>query len=287
MNPYSKWIGLAFLWVMMTVASGQLPSDPVEYKTWETRALSRIESDRAEKDMNGLARWVFNMRSPMKREPEPRPVYRAACDALISFPDHVEYFRKSLEAAIALELAEAGGAPRTISDDFERPHLFQIMEELRSPNIVGLLGEMLEDERNPWKDTPRSDVGFPATNATYATQALTHLGIDGLPEISLKGMQNRAAAKEQWKLWFAQVKAGTRTFRFKDDPQEYNLQGPVGAPLAKVPDTSLSRLTSKTPAPPSPSPKEAAGYHWLWWVGLAIFLPLLGVYEWKRRAKRG
>ncbi len=32
---------------------------------------------------------------------------------------------------------------------------------------------------------------------------------------------------EPWRLWYAQVKAGTRTFRFKDDPQEYNLDGPV------------------------------------------------------------
>ncbi len=220
-----KWFQFFLAVVMSVVVRAQLPSDPAEYRAWESQALQDIASARAEKDMKPLTRWVFNMKSPRKREPEPRPVYRAACEAVISLPNHADYFRKALDAQMRLEFAEAGGQPREPGAGFRRPELFGIMGELRSPEIVGLLGEMLEDDRNPWKHTPRSDVGFPSTNAIYATKALTNLAIQGVSGISLEGERNREVAKERWKLWFAEVKEGVRSFRFEGDPQYYNLNG--------------------------------------------------------------
>jgi hypothetical protein len=266
MNILSVAALLIFSSLSAEEARGQLPADPAEYRAWENEALQDIASDRAKGDMDALATWVFNMKSARKREPEPRPVYRAACEAVISFPGHVDYFRKALDVRMALEFAEASGEPREPSGDFRRPQLFQIMEQLRSPGIVGLLGEMLEDERNPWKDTPRSDVGFPSTNAIYATRALTNLGIEGVPEISLEGSQNREAAKEQWKLWFAQVKAGTRTFRFKGDPQEYNLKGPVGERPSK--SGAVSTAARSQPQPSPPTQNETGRYRWVLWAAL-------------------
>jgi hypothetical protein len=32
---------------------------------------------------------------------------------------------------------------------------------------------------------------------------------------------------EAWQLWYEQIKSGNRTFRFKGDPKDYDLTGPV------------------------------------------------------------
>ncbi|WP_367871477.1 hypothetical protein [Luteolibacter sp. Populi] len=153
---------------------------------------------------------------------------------MLSVPNHGDVFAEALEKAIQSEFSHLRGESTAPGALAERAWLFATLQEIPSPQCVGLLGGLLEDDRDPWKDVPRTDVGKPTINSMRATRALNQLGIEGVPEISLKKRRDREAAREQWRLWFAQVKAGTRTFRFKGDPQEYNLKGPVN-PVAPPP----------------------------------------------------
>jgi hypothetical protein len=49
---------------------------------------------------------------------------------------------------------------------------------------------------------------------------------------------------EPWRLWFAHLRAGNRTFRFEGDPVEYTLSGPV-------------RVAKADPANARPKPAQA------------------------------
>ena len=64
-----------------------------------------------------------------------------------------------------------------------------------------------------------------------------------------------------WREWYEEVKAGRRTFRFKGDPQEYTLDGPVAeARVPKVesrtikPDEVRRADANETPESEPPTP---------------------------------
>jgi hypothetical protein len=65
-----------------------------------------------------------------------------------------------------------------------------------------------------------------------------------------------------WRLWYEQVKAGNRTFRFEGDPQEYNLQGPVRvsatAPAVGRPPRNQAPAPAAEEPPATRSPALAA-----------------------------
>ncbi len=111
------------------------------------------------------------------------------------------------------------------------------MEHLHSPQVVALLGELLQDERDAHKGIPATDVLRPLTNSRYAAETLSGIGIDGVSMEKIEEWRDWTPTIEQWKLWFAQVTAGTRTYRFKGDPREYNLQGPVSSEAAPTKET--------------------------------------------------
>jgi hypothetical protein len=146
--------------------------------------------------------------------------------ALQTIPNHAEYFSGALERAIQAEFAEARDAATTVRVQPDRGQIYLTLAQLPSPQVVGLLGELLYDERDPWKDEPKID-RRPRPNSFYATQTLNRLGLDGVQIIELKTTRDNEAALHQWKLWYEQVKAGNRRFRFQGDPQEYTLAGPV------------------------------------------------------------
>ncbi len=79
-----------------------------------------------------------------------------------------------------------------------------------------------------------------------------------------------------WQLWYEQVKAGTRTFRFKGDPQEYSLAGPV--------DQAREPATTRPAKPPVPAEtgiaaEEPAGSGFSWPILLAA-LAVCGAGVW-------
>ena len=163
-------------------------------------------------------------------QPERAAVALAARRKLLTDPAYIAPFKNGLERAIQAEFAEARDAATAVRVHPKRGEIYLALAELPSPQVIGLLGELLYDERDPWKDEPKSDYSRPRPNSFNATQTLNRIGLDGVQIIELKTTRDNEAALHQWKLWYEQVKAGTRTFRFKGDPQEYSLAGPVIEP---------------------------------------------------------
>lgn len=217
--------------LMVASVRADLPTDPEEYREWEARMLSSIAGKKEKADEESylkLTGYICQLSLSTNREREGRPVSNAAREALISFPDHAAYLERLLEQAVQAEYAEARHQPR-ISAPFNQYQLFVAIKELRTPSCIALLGKLLEDDREPWKDKPEKDGDRPGANSTFAVSTLNALEIQGVSVMPLKSDRDFEAARNQWKLWFGEVKAGTRTFRFKGDPREYNLQGPVSA----------------------------------------------------------
>ena len=209
-----------------------LPVDPVEYAEWQNKMLQAIAENQTKGDnqaLEKLARYVFQLSLPTNLEQGGRPVFQAAKEAILSRPNHGSYFLDALERSIQAEFAEARDAATAVRVHPVRGEIYLTLAQLPSPQVVGLLGELLYDERDPWKDEPSID-RRPRPNSLLATQTLNRIGLEGVQIIELKTTRDDEAALHQWKLWYEQVKAGTRTFRFKGEPQEYSLAGPVSEP---------------------------------------------------------
>ncbi len=102
------------------------------------------------------------------------------------------------------------------------------MGRIPHPGVVRVLGEYLydwdEDEREKGLAMEFRIPGTPS-NGLHAMNALGDL-IEK-PPVQKRGESYNKNDANVWQLWYEQVKAGTRTFRFKGDPQEYSLAGPV------------------------------------------------------------
>ncbi|GAA5481024.1 hypothetical protein Hsar01_00229 [Haloferula sargassicola] len=91
---------------------------------------------------------------------------------------------------------------------------------LPSPDSVRVLGGLLDDIDR----IGRGDEEV-LPNGMFALRGLMDLIDDG-PAYS-DTLEEQIRDRKSWMLWFEQVKAGTRTFRFKGDPQPYTLAGPT------------------------------------------------------------
>ncbi len=165
-------------------------------------------------------------------------------DVMISIPGHADYFASRLEEARNGEDVDAHGEPLGTYQR-ERAYTFQTLAELPSPETVRVLGEFLYDDRD-WREMPENpsldDVVMAQPNFSRAIEAL-HALLENPPmPLSREDMFYKDV--ETWRLWYEQVKAGNRTFRFKGDPQEYTLEGP--APVRLEP--SVGRTTDRPKA---------------------------------------
>ncbi len=198
-------------------------------------------------------------------------VLTKAQSVIMGISNHADYFENEIERGIQGEFREAAGKGGVYPP---RHHAFGLLRRLPSPQCVELLGRLLEDDRDPWVVLPAGEVaaGRPRPNSHLAARTLNQLGIEGVPVIEpLNGDRDFEAARDQWKLWYAQVKAGNRTFRFKDDPREYNLDGPI-------PEVALAtrpRMAGLPEGKPGSSAADEGGR--LPWVAVGGALGLLGL----------
>jgi hypothetical protein len=230
-----------------------LPEDPVEYAAWEEAMLrsirARAESSTVE-DIPRLGQAVFQLAMPTNKEREGRPVFRAAQAALLAIPGHAEYYDRRVREALD-KAKEAEGT----EDQFVE--LFAFMDEARtmsavlrhvpSPETVRVLGEFLFED---WIINHETSDQF-GPPGLYAMRAL-----HGLPFVS-KPTNNYEAVSddlETYRLWYEQIRAGTRTFRFEGDPVEYTLAGPL-PPGTTI--TSHRRPPARTQAERSSSIPES------------------------------
>lgn len=185
---------------------------------------------------------------------ERQEVHNLAKEALIATPEHAKYFRDRIEGSRSkMKATLAEGGVRT-SYDSERVHCFEILKLLPSPNAVDVLGTYLDDDSDEPPPPKTVDDAFaePA-NSRLAASALGEL-IE-TPPVQRDPRSYRKEDVETWKLWYAQVKAGTREFKFKGDDRVYRLSGSkVEDHVEPLPPHALP--SDATPTGP-PSDKKA------------------------------
>jgi hypothetical protein len=235
---------------------------------WQAKAMAGIDvlspSSSAE-EVFAIGRYAAIGAETPGIQPERAAVALRARRKLLTDPGYIAHYKIGLERAIQAEFDEARDAASAIRVNPTRGEIYLALAQLPSPQVVGLLGELLYDERDPWKDEPSSDYDRPCPNSIYAIKTLNRIGLDGVQIIELKTTRENEAALHQWKLWYEQVKAGTRTFRFMGDPQEYRLADPVSKAVERVVsspksnDASLpSQVTAAAPSKPPVIPLVGA-----------------------------
>ncbi|WP_367873903.1 hypothetical protein [Luteolibacter sp. Populi] len=173
-------------------------------------------------------------------------VHRQAKEALLAIPGHARYFVEYVAAAKARTKAAGVG-----SHDTERSRVFQTFKLLPSVEVVQALGEYLEDDTDePPPVQPHQDYSTTPANSTLAADTL--LALIENPPVQAHLLANRKADIETWKLWYAQVKAGTRTFKFKGDDKTYRLAGEVSASPEPPPTPPIAESPPPSPAENTP-----------------------------------
>jgi len=162
-------------------------------------------------------------------------VFHAAKAALLAIPGHAGYYEKAIKE-LQLKLESAPKDEKwNYANDYSNLQWdgFQILGQLPSPETVRVLGDFLYDESggfNPKDGDPMPSIdeimAQQKKNCVLVARPLFNL-IDNPPVSADQGN-----AVEVWRLWYEQVKAGSRTFRFKGNPTEYDLNGP--APKEKL-----------------------------------------------------
>ncbi len=193
-----------------------------------------------------LSRCMRRMgRSSIFQVDERWDVHRLAQARLLSIPGHAEYYQKQIKAAEeevvdalqSMGLEHAGTAKSRLL--VVQTEAFETLEALPSPETVRVLGELLDD---PWGFEPGMDRTVQAVRfKTYGERPHSGMAMIALARLPLETRANNTPANKTsydadigaWTLWYEQIRAGTRTFRFIGDPQEYSLAGPV--PQAKIP----------------------------------------------------
>lgn len=165
---------------------------------------------------------------------EHKAVLARSQSLLISIPGHAEYYEKKIKDRQAMIDASPEGEKSNYVPGYGmlQRKSFQILSLMPSPETVRVLGDFLSDEKGGWhfKDgvppaTVTDEVLYPQPrNCDQAAQVLFQL-IDNPP---VAGQTQKYGSNiPEWRLWYNQVKAGTRPIRFKGDTQDYNMNGPI------------------------------------------------------------
>jgi hypothetical protein len=240
-------------------ALADLPKDPSEYAAWQAKMLEGIhlQSGLPESEsIPKLSQWIRQLSLPYNQEQGERPVFHAAQSAILLIPGHAEYHADRIKEAqrkferLTPNDSEYGYLQSQLLN--EQMYGFETLQYLPSPETVRVLGEFLFD---PWGLDPNAKPGEKygkdeqgqTPHAGRALRALAHLPLETRANATPAEKTQYWNDIDAWKLWYEQVRAGTRTFRFKGNPQNYSLAGPV--PVAIEP--------AARPAPVSSTDAEA------------------------------
>lgn len=252
-----KFVAYLFVLISLKVALGQPALEPAERARreeaiakaadmWRQRFQQIDRGSESSEVIEQLAEVAKAMRhfqdSKAKLNVQPSSdLLTEVQTELVSIPGHAEHYRRKMEEGMARFEATPEGRRSLLMGAFgsKQSEIFQALEVMPSPETVKVLGDYLSDERGwdsekgheiPTDDEGNIDgeglVNVQRKNCNVAVSSLARL-IENPPE-----SENvyPTAALPAWRLWYNQVKAGNRTYRFKGDTTEYDLNGPVNGP---------------------------------------------------------
>lgn len=184
-------------------------------------------------------------------------IYSRAQKLLVSIPGHAEFYDarirshlKSYREAKERNPSKMSGIKFANDTFFD----FPILRHLPSPETVKVLGELLMES-----EVFEMDQHDTTSLAAMALQQLHHLPLASKPVQSEHVFEDQDL--ETYQLWYSQIKAGNRTFRFEGDPNEYTLAGPVRT----LPDLTATHPKARDPvnSPPSAETEPDSSTQWL------------------------
>ena len=205
-----------------------------------------------------LSKWNY------RKTPERDEVLEYAVRHLLAIPGHATYYENRIQEARKRMNEEEDPSLRSpLIGEYQstKSAAFWILSSLPSPETVKVLGEFLFDDQERVHPSPpgasesdenlrQYETGM-SSNSSLAKAAFALLPLSTKPvhrkTVHGAGFVDYPEDLQPWRLWYEQVRAGTRTFRFEGDPQAYSLAGPVTeartpseARVAQAPDLSLA-----------------------------------------------
>ncbi len=260
-------------------------NEAVQLKLWE----GNLEKSETLEGHEKVAFLALGLKSMDYRKTRPNHSYRVEeiynqmQSAALATSGYAEYYRdriiearKKLDAANGItERAEAQTALRSIQSEG-----FGTLRYLPSVETVRVLGDFLSDDRGPPEPTHGSSpderelAKLEWPNSLSAAMALQGLPLTFKPVKQVSPYPFPIENVHQWQLWYAQVKAGTRTFRFEGDPHEYNLQGPVDPAKTAITNRPVKHGGSSNVS------AEAEKPGWFPWAGLLAACVFVAAAVW-------
>ena len=227
-------------------------------------------------------------------------------DTIYRIPGHAEYFSDVLNSILDKFIDDRNKSRSTYGPDYDsydskRHDVFCKLGCMQTPEAVRVLGDMFDDMREIHPFPNQYQGANAAPNAILALLVLRDsLHVSGLPSapLTFEHMPYNEIVKTPlkelfeadlapWREWYAELKAGKRTYHFEDSETEYNWDGSLAKKIALRKDHKPSGETannSSSIAKPAASiihPSEERNDNWLVIMASTIAGILLLIAGWK------
>jgi hypothetical protein len=212
-----KFIKLVLLFSYFSVAAvnaeelRQLNNELAEREERHFKTIAKYSTDPSSEAIEKLGEIVARLSSdPKMRESQ---ALRLARERLLEIPGFAGHFKQKIQTISAWENGESA-----VPTHESRGWFFQTLTQLPHPETIRVLGELLQDDRDPSKGAA-SDCPY-VPNSVNASYALRNIGLRKPPAARLDGDAWEEVAT--WQVWFEQVQNG-KPFSFEGDPRTYTL----------------------------------------------------------------
>jgi len=191
-------------------------------------------------------------------------IFIRAQASLLAIPGHAEYYRDQILKAREEYEGDplVGKGPALAALTTEQTYAFRTLSQLPSVETVRVLGEFLADDRGKIGEPGPPPVmtegrSMESPNCSLALDALHGLPLVNKPVAAEHANDDKDL--EAYRLWYAQIKSGNRTFRFVGDPTEYDLDGPAGPAKLKRINEARERDSQRAAGHPAGSGATGTG----------------------------
>jgi hypothetical protein len=199
--------------IAQSAHDGQTDDDFAGREERYLKTIDKYSTDTSPEAIEKLGAIVRRMAHEDKRGPHNSQAFTLARKRLLEIPGVAEHFKQRILAISAWENGES-----SVPTYDRRGWLFQTLTQLPHPETIRVLGELLQDARDPTKGVVSDSRYVP--NSVNASYALRKIGLRKPPEARLDGDAWEEVLS--WRLWFEQVQHG-KPFSFEGDPKTYTL----------------------------------------------------------------